>query len=135
GVLNKLLILAQLHQEELSIHLAQAALEDIAAARPTVSAEQILEVVAHHYQISQEELTGPSRARRFARPRQIAMYLMREETTASLSQIGRALGGRDHSTVLHACERIARMIEENEQLRREVTAIREILHRASRVPI
>ncbi|HEY76338.1 MAG TPA: chromosomal replication initiator protein DnaA [Thermoflexia bacterium] len=133
GVLNKLLILAQLYQEEPSIHLAQAAMQDIAAARPTVSAEQILETVARHYQISQGDLTGPSRARRFARPRQIAMYLMREETSASLSQIGRALGGRDHSTVLHACERVARMIEEDEHLRREVAAIREALHTTSKV--
>ncbi|HHS97854.1 MAG TPA: chromosomal replication initiator protein DnaA [Chloroflexi bacterium] len=134
GVLNKLLILAQIHQEEPNLNLAQAALADIAAARPTVSADQILEAVSRYYQIDREDLIGPSRARRFARPRQIAMYLMREETAASLSRIGQELGGRDHSTVLHACERIARLVEEDEQLRREVAAIREALYHSVRVP-
>jgi len=127
GVLNKLLMLAQLRQVAPDVRLAEAALADIAAARPTLTVQQVLEAVSEHYRLAIEDLTGPSRVRRLARPRQIAMYLMRAETDASLSQIGRALGGRDHSTVLHACERIARLVEEDETLRREVQAIRERL--------
>ena len=81
------------------------------------------------YRLTEEELTGPSRSRRIARPRQVAMYLMRQETNASLPQIGKKLGGRDHTTAIHACTRIITLMDEDENLRREVQAIREQLYR------
>ena len=61
-------------------------------------------------------------------PRQIAMYLMRAETDVSLLRIGAELGGRDHSTVLHACDKIDRETAENDELRRELAAVRELLY-------
>jgi chromosomal replication initiator protein len=61
-------------------------------------------------------------------PRQVAMYLMRAETEVSLLRIGAELGGRDHSTVLHACEKIDREMQENEDLRRELAAVRELIY-------
>ena len=61
-------------------------------------------------------------------PRQIAMYLIREETDISLLRIGAELGGRDHSTVLHAYDKIARELAENDEMRREVSAVREMIY-------
>ena len=75
-----------------------------------------------------EELLGRSRSRDVALPRQVAMYLMREEVNASLPQIGEALGGRDHTTVMYACEKVADMIERDDRLRRQVLQIREQLY-------
>ena len=61
-------------------------------------------------------------------PRQIAMYLMRAETDVSLLRIGHELGGRDHSTVLHACDKIDKETQENEELRRDLAAVRELIY-------
>jgi chromosomal replication initiator protein len=61
-------------------------------------------------------------------PRQIIMYMARSETNASLPQIGEALGGRDHTTVMYAHEKIADLIERDQQIRRDITAIRELLY-------
>jgi chromosomal replication initiator protein len=61
-------------------------------------------------------------------PRQIAMFLMREETDVSLLRIGAELGNRDHSTVLHACDKITREIANNDELRREIAAVRELIY-------
>jgi hypothetical protein len=63
------------------------------------------------------------------------MYVMREETGASLPQIGRALGGRDHTTVIHGCERVARHIESDPNLRRQVAELREQLYRPVELPV
>jgi chromosomal replication initiator protein len=69
--------------------------------------ERIQELVAEAFDITREELLSPSRAARVAWPRQVAMYLAREHTHETLPAIGRHFGGRDHSTVLHACKRAA----------------------------
>ena len=75
-----------------------------------------------------EALKGQKRERAIVMPRQIAMYLMRAETDVSLLRIGAELGGRDHSTVLHACDKIDREMQENEELRRELAAVREMIY-------
>jgi chromosomal replication initiator protein len=78
-------------------------------------------------------LTGPSRARAVSLPRQLTMYLIREETRTSLPQIGEILGGRDHTTVMHGCAKIAAQIETDEQLRRDWLAIKESLAEGGRL--
>jgi chromosomal replication initiator protein len=72
-------------------------------------------------------LVGRSRARAVSGPRQLAMFLIREETDSSLPEIGKLLGGRDHSTILHGCDKIGTQIEINEQLRRDWLAIKQVL--------
>ena len=72
-------------------------------------------------------LLGRDRSREIALPRQVAMYLMREEANVSLPQIGEALGGRDHTTVMYACDKVADMIERDDRLRRQVIQLREQL--------
>ena len=83
--------------------------------------------VAEYYRIEVEDLKGKQRDKHIVMPRHVAMYLMRQETDASLLEIGQALGGRDHSTVLHGCEKITREVNENTSLRKEVLAIRQQL--------
>ena len=89
-------------------------------------------VVAHFYKLDEEVLIGRVRTKDVAFARQMAMYLAREETDASLPQIGEALGGRDHTTVMHGWEKIASRIEQDDQLRREMLAIREELYSGGR---
>jgi chromosomal replication initiator protein len=73
-------------------------------------------------------LQGQKRDKAIVVPRQIAMFLMRAETDVSLLRIGAELGGRDHSTVLHACEKITREVAINDELRREIAAVRELIY-------
>jgi chromosomal replication initiator protein len=75
-----------------------------------------------------EALQGQKRDKAIVMPRQIAMFLMREETDVSLLRIGAELGGRDHSTVLHACDKISREVANNDELRREIAAVRELIY-------
>jgi chromosomal replication initiator protein len=84
--------------------------------------------VADQFQVDEDQLLGPRRSRQVALPRQVAMYLLREETNASLPAIGDALGGRDHTTVLYGYEKIADLIETDDMLRKQVSAIRQTLH-------
>jgi chromosomal replication initiator protein len=73
-------------------------------------------------------MTGKSRDKSVVVPRQIAMYLVREETSASLEQIGHLLGGRDHTTVMHGWDKIGAAVQEDHQLRNDVLAIRSALY-------
>ena len=84
--------------------------------------------MADYYGVPMEALQGQKRDKAIVMPRQIAMFLMREETDVSLLRIGAELGGRDHSTVLHACDKINRESAVNDELRREIAAVRELIY-------
>ena len=129
GSFNRLLAYAQLQGLPLSIETAKAALASISTdgRQRRVSVAEVLGAVAEYYRIPEDDLKGKQRDKHIVVPRQVAMYLMRQETEASLLEIGQALGGRDHSTVLHGCDKIAREINENSSLRKEVLAIRQQL--------
>ncbi|MGH2915742.1 MAG: helix-turn-helix domain-containing protein, partial [Solirubrobacteraceae bacterium] len=88
--------------------------------RAPVAIADIKSHTCRHFGLSDEELTSPSRASRVAWPRQVAMYLARELTDASLPSIGREFGGRDHTTVLHACRRAATRLASDETSRTAV---------------
>jgi chromosomal replication initiator protein len=128
GALTRVLAFSDLSGLPLSTQLVQTALADLLPQRNTLEADQILTAVASVFGISTEELLGRGRSRDVALPRQVAMYLMREEVNASLPQIGEVLGGRDHTTVMYACEKVADMIERDDRLRRQVIQIRERLY-------
>jgi chromosomal replication initiator protein len=133
GTLNKVLMLSEVEGQPLTPQMVETALIDLEPRRPDVNGDEIKNAVAGYYGLDLEELCGSSRRREVARPRQIAMYLMREETESSFSQIGKALGGRDHTTVIHGHEKIDSLIEEDETLRRELLAIREQLYQRTAV--
>jgi chromosomal replication initiator protein DnaA len=127
GSLNRLLAFSQLQRMPLTIDTAKAALANIAtdARQRRVSIDDVLNAVSEYYRISLDDLRGKQRDKHIVVPRHVAMYLMRQETEASLLEIGQALGGRDHSTVLHGCEKIGKEVNENTALRKEVLAIRQ----------
>jgi chromosomal replication initiator protein len=127
GALNRVVAHAHLMHVPLSLEAAQTTLDSILSHALDLSPAQILTAVARHYRLSEEELTGRSRRRAVSQPRQLCMYLIREETDSSLPQIGELLGGRDHTTIMHGCEKVAGQIETDEQLRRDWLAIKEML--------
>lgn len=130
GALNRVVAVATLTHQPLTPELAAQALEDMVAhTRPPVTPQSIIQSVADFYNLRVEELRGTSRRQSVVRPRQVACYLLRHEAGASLPQIGQWLGGRDHTTILHACKRIETLLEADGTLRREVQAIRERLYR------
>jgi len=128
GALNRVLAMARLTDLPLTRQVVENALADLLPHRPEISAAQILSAVAAYYGITEDDLRGVQRHHRIAQPRQIAMYLLREETNASLPQIGAELGGRDHTTVLYGYERVRARLEHDDQLKREVLTLKEQLY-------
>lgn len=108
GALIRVIAYASLTNQEISIALADEVLKDIIPTQQTrkVTIQLIQELVADYFQLSVDDLKSKRRTQNIAFPRQIAMYLCRELTDASLPKIGEEFGGRDHSTVIHACDRI-----------------------------
>ncbi len=133
GALNCVLAHANLMHVPLILDTAQMALESILTHPVDLSPQRVVSAVARHYNLSEEELIGRSRRQAVSRPRQLAMYLIREETGTSLPQIGELLGGRDHTTILHGCAKIAGQIETDEQLRRDWLAIKGVLSESTGV--
>jgi chromosomal replication initiator protein len=131
GALNRVIAFATLHDAALSLDLAEQALEAVYGSnivKPTISrtmltANSVLDGVCRYYHVEVERMRGKQRDREIVWPRQVAMYLMREETDASLLQIGAVLGGRDHTTILHGCEKVRAEMTQNEQMRREVAEV------------
>ena len=130
GALTRIVAYATLNALPVTTQLAQDMLQNILynPQRKTLSPERIVETVARYYGVPLDQIKGKARDKQVVLPRQIAMYLMREETEAPLLRIGEALGGRDHSTVLHGCEKIEREMAENDDFRRDVGALREMLY-------
>jgi chromosomal replication initiator protein len=100
GALTRVLAYANLMHAPLTLETAQTALDGILGLAVDLSPEQILAAVAQHYSLDEKQLIGRSRRREISLPRQLCMYLIREETDASLPQIGELLGGRDHTAAL-----------------------------------
>jgi chromosomal replication initiator protein len=128
GALTRVMAFAELSGQPLSTSLVQTALADLLPQRGSLEPRQVLTAVASVFDLSPDDLLGRSRSRDVALPRQVAMYLMREEVNASLPQIGEVLGGRDHTTVMYACEKVGDLIERDDKLRRQVLQIRELLY-------
>ena len=130
GALNRIVAYASMGHMPISIDLAQAVLSNVLynPKKRQVTPERIARVVSDYYGVGLDALAGQKREKSIVVPRQIAMYLMREETDVSLLRIGAELGGRDHSTVLHACDKINRELQANDELRREIAAVRELIY-------
>jgi chromosomal replication initiator protein len=130
GALNRIVAYASMGAMPISIELAQAVLSNVLynPKKRQVTPERIARVVSEYYSVPMDALQGQKRDKAIVVPRQIAMFLMREETDVSLLRIGAELGGRDHSTVLHACEKINREVAVNDELRREIAAVRELIY-------
>lgn len=128
GALTRVVGRAELLNQPLTMDLAVSALEDVLMYKGAHTVDDVVVAVAKFYHLDAEQLRGRDRSKEVAYARQIAMYLAREETEASLPQIGAALGGRDHTTVMYGYEKIASQIEGDEQMRREVLTIKGMMY-------
>ncbi len=130
GALNRVVAYASMGAVPVSIDLAQSVLSNVLynPKKRQVTPERIAQAVSEYYGVGMDALRGQKREKSIVVPRQIAMFLMREETEVSLLRIGAELGHRDHSTVLHACDKIGREIQVNDEMRREVAAVRELIY-------
>ena len=135
GALTRVLAYAELSNLPLTMPLVNAALSDLLPRREKLLPDQVLYAVANAFGISPEKILGRERTREVALPRQVAMYLLREEANISLPQIGEALGGRDHTTVMYGCDKVADLIERDDRLRRQLIQIREQLYGRQRVTV
>jgi len=126
GALARTLIYAELHGLPLTPATAELALSGLgrASAHRPPRAAAILSATANHFDLPQDDLLSRRRDARTAGARQVAMYLMRNDGRETLPEIGRVLGGRDHTTVLHGCNKIERRLKLEDQLKADVEAIR-----------
>ncbi len=128
GALNRMVAYTDLRGIPLTADLVDTALVDLMPRRRELSPDRVVEMVAGAFGITVDQLLARDRSRQVALPRQIAMYLLREEAHISLPQIGEALGGRDHTTVMYACDKVADLLEQDDRLRRQVVDIRDQLY-------
>jgi len=128
GALKKVVAYARFHGREITLEVARDALRDLLAAHNRqITFELIQKTVADFYKIKLAELLSKKRTRNIARPRQVAMYLSKELTPSSLPAIGDAFGGRDHTTVLHACRTITEMRLSDQQLNHDLHVLSQTL--------
>ncbi len=129
GVFTKLATYTDLTKKAVTL----GTIEDVVGLRSApgakTSIEDIQRKTAEFYKLDVRDFHSPQRARRVARPRQVAMYLSRKLTTRSLPEIGRRFGGRDHTTVLHACRRIEALCDEDPLFKQEVDFLSQMLSR------
>ena len=129
GVFSKLATYTDLTRKPVTVEMADEAVGLRLAPGAKTSIEDIQRKTAEFYKLDVRDFHSPQRARRVARPRQVAMYLSRKLTTRSLPEIGRRFGGRDHTTVLHACRRIEALCAEDSLFRQEVDFLSQMLQR------
>ena len=124
GCLVRLLAVASLTGRDVTLELANEVIAQYVDAEPDhLTPERILAAVTEKFNVRADALLGKRRTQNLALPRQVAMYLMRQLTDMSLVEIGRFFGGRDHTTVLYACERVAERIATDEAFREKINAL------------
>ena len=131
GALTKVVAKSRLVKQPITLTLAEDLLKDhiTPSERREITADVIIEIVAEHYNLNRSELASPTKKKNIAYPRQIAMYLCREMTDVPLVTVGELLGGRDHSTAIHGCDRISTDLRTNEQLQSTIENLRKKIAR------
>jgi len=129
GALTRVVAFADLSGVSLSPQMVETALADLLPRRTEVEPGEVVQTVADAFGIPIDRMLSRERTHEIALPRQIAMYLLREESNISLPQIGEALGGRDHTTVMYGCDKISDLLERDDRLRRRVVEIREHIYK------
>ncbi len=128
GALKRVIAFSRFHEKPITLELVKEALRDlIASTSRIVSIENIQKTVADFYKIKVADMFSKKRTRNLARPRQIAMALSKELTNQSLPEIGESFGGRDHTTVIHACRKVAELRETEVDIGRDYLTLLQIL--------
>lgn len=126
GALNRIVIASKLSNSPITMEIAKKSIISHAASpKKFVSAKKIVKAVSDFYDIEERDLMHRSRKKDVVRPRQIAMYLMREELKSSYPMIGERFGGRDHTTAIHSCEKIGQELLINSELEEQLQAIKD----------
>ncbi len=130
GALIRVVAFGLLNKMPISVELAAQALNDslLNSRKKLVTKERIIEAVSSFYNLEIKDLQGKSRSADIVLPRQIAMYIIREQTDHSLVEIGQSLGNRDHTTIMHGLDKIEQAIETNIQLRQQINTITQIVY-------
>jgi chromosomal replication initiator protein len=130
GALTRVLAFAAIHQRQIDEVEAASLLSDIipTGTRRPLTIQRIQQTVADYYNISTEDMKSKRRDKHIVFPRQVAMFIVREETPSSLPVIGQAFGGRDHTTALHSIDKIANELKEDERLRYDLQVLREKIY-------
>lgn len=130
GALNKIIAYHQFKNIKPVAETVQTLLQSFVPTVPkrNITPKRLLEIVTIYYDIAFDELLGKSREKRLAHPRQIAMYLLREDAKCSYPAIGAHVGDRDHTTAMHACNKITDSLKTDEQVKRDIAMIREKIY-------
>ncbi len=133
GVLNKIVAFHQLNNQEPTLESVKSIITSLASSSRTgrITPKQIIQTVTEYFDIRVTDIIGNSRKKELVTPRQIVMYLMRQELNSSYPNIGQELGGRDHTTAMHACTKISKHIQENEKLNQDIELIKQQLYTQS----
>jgi chromosomal replication initiator protein len=127
GALNRVIAFSELSGLPVNAQLVQTSLADLVQLSTSVEPHQVINSVANVFKVSRDRLLSKDRSKDIALPRQVAMYIMREDANFSLPQIGAELGGRDHTTVMYGCDKIAGLLKKDDRLRKQTHQVRENL--------
>ena len=130
GMLNKVIFASMLHEEPITIDLAKEALSECVPAggeKEALTTDSIIDSVCNFYKIQRSDLIGKKKTKDVVEPRQICAYLMTELLSIPLITVGQALGGRDHTTVIHARDKIAELIKENTRVETEIKDLKNMI--------
>lgn len=127
GILNSIIMQTQVKGRDLSVLEVKAILKNTSKPKKALSVKDITKVVADFYSIEENHIYEKTRRKEVVKPRQLVMYILREDCNVSFPLIGQKLGGRDHTTVIHSCEKIKNEIREDPNLLQEINQIRALL--------
>lgn len=130
GILNRVMALSQLQNRELGLEEIKQITSSIVvnSQKNSLTPKNIVKIVSEYFDVEIVDVTGPCRKKNLTEPRQITMFLMREELKLSYPVIGQELGGRDHTTVIHACDKIIRNIKTDDKLRQDINTLKQKLY-------
>lgn len=130
GALNKIIIFHEFNNSTPTLETTKKILNDLIASSQlkTISTKDIIEAVSKFFSVPIKDLLGKGRRKELVKPRQIAMFLLREEASTSYPTIGKELGGRDHTTAMHAYNKILKEVEKNERLKQEISLIKQLIY-------
>ncbi len=130
GILNKIIAFHQLNNQVPTLDSVKNIISSLSSSSRSgrVTPKQIIQTVTEYFDIKIADVIGNSRKKELVNPRQIIMYLMRQELNSSYPNIGQELGGRDHTTAMHACTKISKEIQENEKLSQDIELIKQRLY-------
>ncbi len=133
GILNGVVVQTQLKKRNLTLQEVKNLIKNSIKPQKSISINDVIRTIATFYNIDEQELYQKTRKKEVVKPRQIVMYLLREDFSVSYPYIGQKLGGRDHTTCIHAYEKIKHDLKENQNLAQEIEQIKSLLYNESLV--